>query len=319
MIRASSVKQLPRFGIRRIAVACGVFDGLHRGHAKIIDTLRECARDTDAATVVITFEPHPKSVLRPSEQPQRLLSQRHKFHLLEQARIDAVVIIPFTPALAQLRPDEFIDRLLSGNDLEITAFCVGESWRFGHKAQGDTTTLKGLGEQYNFAVVPVPPVLVDGQPVSSTRVREALRAGDMDRVRELLGRNFSIMESVKFGKGIATSDLNCPTANIACGNEAYPRSGVYAARVRIHRSDKGMESYGGVLYIGDSPTFVQSPSAAPNVEIHIFDFNREIYGEMVEVELIEFLREDRKFASVELLKEQIAEDVETARKLVGQN
>lgn len=317
MICASSIQQLPRFGIRRIAIACGVFDGLHRGHQMILATLRECARDSGAAAVIITFEPHPRVVLRPAEPPQRLLSQRHKIHLLKQAQMDALVIIPFTPALAQLRPEEFIDRLLAGNDLEITAFCVGETWRFGHKAQGDTTTLKRLGEQHHFAVIPVPPVLVDGQPVSSTRIREALRAGELERVRQLLGRNFSIMESVKFGKGIATSDLNCPTANIACGNELFPRRGVYAARVRIHRDHGNMETYGGVLYVGDSPTFMADPPAAPNVEIHIFDFNREIYGEMVEVELLEFLREDRKFVSVERLKEQIADDVATARKLVG--
>ena len=313
MICSSSLDQLPGFGIHRVAVACGVFDGLHLGHQEIIDTLLKTAHFSNAVPLIITFDPHPEIVVNPRCAPKLLVSKKHQLHLFQKFHIGAVVVLPFTKELAAVSPEEFIKRIIFVEGLQVTAFCVGNTWRFGHRAGGNIELLKRMGSLYNFDVHPVPEILLKGAPISSTRVRAALSQGDLGLVNTLLGRNFSILGTVEFGKGIATSDLKYPTANISSNHEACPPYGVYAAKTNLIQNNECPIIKDGILYLGESPTFVDMPPEKPFIEIHIFDFHRDIYGQTIEVEVIEFLRGDQKFDSIESLKDQIAEDISKAK------
>ncbi len=313
MIYATSIEQLPRFGINRIAIACGVFDGLHIGHQKIISGLIENAKNTDAVPVIITFDPHPRKILTPDLPTHLILSPKHKLQLLERLGIGVTVSIPFTIELSKLNPEAFITDMLCAEGLRITTLCVGINWRFGHKGMGDTDLLNHLQTKCKFDLVPVPESNFGKDKISSTSVRQSLKKGDLEQVKKMLGRNYSIMGNVEFGKGIATSQLYCPTANIECQNEIFPPNGIYAAKIQIDPDKDRSSQYFGVIYLGNSPTFIDAPTNRPYVEINIFDFSDEIYGQLVEVEFIQFIRSDEKFDAVDALRKQISIDVEAAK------
>ena len=226
--------------------------------------------------------------------------------------------MPFTESLAKLEPKDFVTKILLVNDIEITTVCIGQDWRFGHKGKGDTELLKLLGKDYGFDVFTVSKVKLGKQPLSSTRLRKALVSGDLDCAREILGRHFSILGNVTLGKGIATSDLQCPTANVVTENDIFPPNGVYAASVKLFSSQGAVDRKPGVLYLGNSPTLVTHPPQKPILEIHIFDFNKNIYGDLIEVEFIKFLREDKKFDTVEKLRKQVQQDLISAKESLGQ-
>ncbi len=314
---ATSLQQLPGFGIHRIAIACGVFDGVHRGHQEIIRTTIDRAQMHDAEPVVVTFHPHPETVVAPASAPERLYSRRMQLNGLSDLNVRAVVMVPFTKDLADRSAEDFIADLVTIQDLEIVAICAGSAWRFGSKARGDHKSLRRLGAVHGFEAVSVPELVLDGRPISSTRIRIALSHGDLGAVENMLGRRYSIMGAVAFGKGIATSDLHHPTANIAAENEAFPPYGVYAAFAVLRQASGSAERFPGVLYLGGSPTYLDQPPEKPFVEIHIFDFSEEIYGNIVEVELIEFIRPDERFDTVTDLREQIIRDVLAARSVLG--
>ncbi len=317
MLRATSLKQLPGFGIHRIAIACGVFDGLHLGHQEIIGTMRSRAKSAGAESVVVTFAPHPDVIVNPGRATKLLYSKSYQLHLLDRIGVQVVVVLPFTKKLAALQPEQFISELVDTDGLQITDFCVGDGWRFGYQAAGDTALLAELGKGYGFNVIAVPERIDDDAKISSSRVRKALLDGQLGLAKALLGRNFSLLGRVEFGKGIATSDLCYPTANIASENEIFPPNGVYAAKAVVFGVDGSAQKYSGVIYLGDSPTFVEPPPETPFVEIHLFDFNEEIYGQRVEVEFIEFLRPDEKFETIDALKNQIGADVSRAKDVLA--
>ena len=315
MICSTSLNQLPRFGVNRVAIACGVFDGLHRGHQEIIKTLVRIAETTDSLPIVVTFNPHPGVVLNPDSAPKRLLSREHQLYLLKKLGVGATVVLGFTENLAALSPEEFLRQFILVDNLQVTTFCIGTGWRFGHKARGNVDLLTKLGRRYGFQVHRVEKVISDGEPISSTRVRTALSKGDLALVERLLGRYFSIMGTVGFGKGIATSDLSCPTANISSDHEVCPPYGVYASKVHLFQESGECFAKKGVLYIGESPTFIDTPPDKPFIEIHIFDFTEDIYGRTIEVEILKFLRGDVKFNSINKLRDQIIEDIKATKHL----
>ena len=318
MWHASALSQLAAFGLRRVVVTAGVFDGLHLGHRQILATLFELAAAHRAAPVVITFDPHPREVLAPGRAPRLLLSTEHKLHLLARAGVSATVVLPFSAEMAALSAEDFLARHLCHGDVAVAAICVGERWRFGHGAQGDTALLARVGAARGVQVVPVPERLLDGQPISSTRTRQAIEGGQLEEAARLLGRPFAIMGRVEFGKGIATSDLHYPTANIAGGNSVFPPHGIYVATA-LHYTAQGPDPrrLPGVLYLGNAPTFVENAPPRPFVEMHIFDFKGDLYGELLEVEFLHFLRPDAKFADAAALRAQIATDVAAARRFHG--
>lgn len=311
MLHTRSIQVLREAGIARVAIACGVFDGLHRGHQQILDALHRQAAATGAAAVVVTFSPHPRALLQPDASRLLLLSDAHKRHILTRLGIDATVVLPFTPEFAAMEPDRFItEALLAGPTL--TAVCVGEQWRFGRDGTGDTALLRRVGERHGFTVSAVPELAIAGELVSSTRIRTALEAGDLQSCRKLLGRPFSIYGPVEHGRGIATDRLHYPTANVVPDNEVYPPTGIYAAAA-VRGDGPDEERFPGVCYLGYSPTFPGQAGPRPTVEMHLFDFHDDIYGANLEIEFLHFIRQDCRFPTPEALAVQIGHDVAEAR------
>ncbi len=313
MIAVDSIAALKKHGITRIAVACGVFDGLHLGHQQILTMLKETAAAHDAASVVVTFAPHPMKVLAPEQAPLLIYSYEHKLSMFSRLGIDAAVVMPFTREFAGLPPVQFLDEMLFGQGVELTAISVGSAWRFGRQAEGDVDLLTQEGRKRGADVIAVPEIDLNGETVSSTRIREVLAAGDLAKVNTLMGRPFSIYGDVRHGKGIATSELHYPTANIAANNEIFPPCGIYAANALLF--EDSVTRLPGVMYLGNAPTYVNNAPDKPFVEVHIFDFHQDIYDRKLEVEFLEFIRGDKKFSSSEALSEQISRDIAVAHRI----
>ena len=293
----------------RIAVAMGIFDGVHLGHQAIISALREVALETSAVPVALFFSPHPREVLG-FVSPKNLTTQTQKARLLLMAGAERLVCIRFTKEIAKLAPEAFMERFFVEDGLEVTAFCVGSNWRFGHGNSGDTSTLTRWAEKYGIMSVTVPQVCHDGTPISSTRIRAAVESGDLENAAKMLGRKFSVNGLVMHGNGIASDALSCPTANICEKHQALPPYGVYAARALWN----GL-SADGIVYVGEAPTV--RDDHIPIVEMHLFDIDTDLYGMDMTVEFHAFLRKSMKFDSVSALEAQIRHDIAEARKLLA--
>lgn len=305
-----SLSELADQGVDCVALTCGVFDGLHRGHQALIEHTLVCARVHQAAPVMLTFRPHPAKVLCPEKAPPLLMSPAHKRRLAAEFGIQHVVELLFSREVAAIEPESFLRHMLEA-DLRVASICVGEHWRFGYRARGDFRMLSEFGKQHGIETIAVPELLDGGNPISSTRVRAALREGKLQTAERLLGRPFSISGPIAHGKGIGGSELHYPTANIAPANELFPPSGIYAARARLTEQADGIW-LNGILYLGNSPTFVDEVPETPFVEMHIFDFDQDIYGKVMEVELLAFIRPDARFESADALCQQIALDIKDA-------
>lgn len=292
----------------RVALALGTFDGLHCGHQAVLRTLRQTAAEEDTECAVLFFSPLPREVLNPASPPRRLLSDAEKLALFPRYGIDTAVQVPFDRALASLTPDEFLRDYLFSDALPLSAVCVGEQWRFGRDNSGDTDTLRRAAAARSVRVITVPPVLECGLPVSSTRIREAVAAGEFDKVQRLLGRPYLICGQVATGNGIAHDRLQCPTANLDDPHKQLPPYGVYAACTTLR--DSG-DTIPGIVYIGNAPTFRHD--GHPIVEVHLFGFTGDLYGRNIAVQPVKFLRESRRFDSPEALKAQISRDIASAQ------
>ena len=300
-----------------IAVAFGVFDGVHRGHRKILAALCQLAAETGSLPVAMTFEPHPRAIVRPDQPvPPRLCSAAGKVRLFQAAGVGGVVVMPFTHELAALSPEAFMEHCLHLSDRRLRGVCIGTGWRFGRGGAGDTKLLHRLGRGHGFKVVDVSELELFRRPVSSTRIRAALKAGKLPFAVRLLGRPYSIDGVITHGRGQGTQVLACPTANIAGTEQLLPPFGVYVARGRELTPD-GSAAAGdwleGIAYIGTSPTLA-GPGGTPVLEFHAFAYGGDLYGTRLEVELLEFLRLDMVFPSPARLKEQICADIATAKR-----
>ena len=315
MIVVSSIAELPRHGLSRVAVACGVFDGVHRGHQKILAALGDAAAPAGLARVVLTFEPHPRSVLQSAgPPPRRLTTPERKLQLLERFGADAVVVQPFTPVLAAMPAEEFLRSCMMAPGLQLAAVCVGRDWRFGRGGSGTTEFLRAAGRERGFRTLSVSEFTLYGKPVSSTRIRTALAAGRLGMADRCLGRPYSVTGEVVRGRGMGRKVLDCPTANLV-PVELLPRSGVYAARGRL-LDDAGRPAGAwrdGIAYVGSAPTFLDDASAPVILEFHVFDQRRKLYGRRLEVAFLRLLRPDRRFPAVAALLRQMAEDIRHAR------
>ncbi len=304
-------------GIRRIAAAFGVFDGVHLGHRRILDRVTALAAETGATPTVITFDTHPRTVLSADRPPRLLTTIPQRLRLLEGAGVAAAVLLPFGPAMASMEAEAFLRAyVFCPGGPEVAALCVGASWRFGRGAAGDVATLQAAAAAFGCRVESVPEVLLGGRPISSTRVREAVLAGRLEEAAALLGRPFAVAGTVKHGKGIGGDALGCPTANLDQEDLVLPPDGVYAARARRGGRDPALP---GIAYVGTSPTFrTEGETMAPRrVELHLFDWTGRLYGEEIEVEFAAWLREDRRFASPDALRAQILRDLAAARQTLG--
>ncbi len=304
-------------GIQRIVAAFGVFDGVHVGHRRILDRVLDLARQADAVPTVITFDTHPRAIVSAVAPPLLLTTIPQRLRWLADAGMQAAVLLPFGPAMASMSPTSFLlTYVFVAGGPEVLGVCIGSGWRFGKGGTGGVDTLTDLAAPFGCRVESVAEALVDGRPISSTRIREAVQTGQLAQAAALLGRPFSVSGTVAHGKGIGASSLNCPTANLQDPDIVLPPSGVYAARA--HRVERGTV-VPGVVYVGSAPTFVPEGSLPPPrvVELHLFGLAESLYGEEIEIDFVETIRADQRFASAAELRAQIALDVAAARRLLS--
>jgi len=285
----------------------GTFDGLHLGHRSILDDMMIKAKAQHAQTVVLSFDPHPKKVLFPEGEPlPQIQSLEEKAGVLESWGIDHLVLLPFTLTLAQLTAQDFVRDILV-NGLQVAGVYMGYDHRFGKNRVGDIQLMSELGELYGFEVVQIPAYAPEGIPVSSTKIRQALLNGDVSKAKAMLGRPFVLHGEVIKGQQLG-SKIGFPTANIFVLGEdkLIPKWGVYAATL-----DWNNKKYAVAVNIGHRPTV--SHSLQLNIEAHILDFNSDIYGKSITLELHERLRDEMKMNGLDMLIEQIKKDVQWVR------
>lgn len=293
---------------RRVCLAIGVFDGVHLGHQQIIRQAVADARQHDAMALVVTFDRHPNAVVAPERTPPQIFARSQKLRAIEALGVEALLEIPFDRMFSEKSGESFI-RELAGDLRKIFSICVGANFVFGHRRSGDVALLKRLGMELGFQVHGHAAVALDGEMVSSTRIREAIRAGNLDAAGQMLGRPYAICGEVRAGDRLGRQ-LGFPTANLAVPGLVLPPNGVYAGCTQVAGN-----FYRVALNLGLRPTLA---SAAPElrVEAHLLDFQGELYGVELEVEPGAKLREERKFASSAALREQIARDVLAVRNLI---
>ena len=285
----------------------GNFDGVHLGHQVIFRTLCQRAREIGGTSIVLTFDPHPLKVLAPERCPLLITPTPKKLSIIQGCGVDVVVCLPFTRELADLTPDVFVEDVLVGA-IGIREIYVGYNFAFGKGRQGSIALLQELGQRHGFRVHIVEPIALEGRVVSSSIIRQWIQQGQVDEAALFLGRLYSITGSVVEGyqKG---RELGFPTANVRSTDELVPGRGVYAVMV-----DWREQRYEGVANIGFNPTFGRTQLS---VEIHLFNFSQQLYGEAVEVSFVKKIRDERAFPSVADLVKQIGQDVATAHTLLA--
>jgi riboflavin kinase/FMN adenylyltransferase len=293
---------LPRGGVGAI----GNFDGIHRGQRALLDLMVARARELGVPAVVITFDPHPVAVLRPEQAPLALSTLEQREKLLDEAGVDVVLVVRFTPELARTPARNFARDFLHGK-LDLCEVYVGASFQFGHRREGDLPLLRELGASFGFAAFGVEEVTLGGERISSTRIRHALAEGRVEDAREMLGRPYSITGIVVRGDRMGQR-LGWPTINLKPDNALIPADGVYASRCFFPSYPASFDS---VTNIGTRPTVYENYQRV--MESHVLDFKADVYGERVELSFWKRLREERIFPTMMDLAAQIGKDVETAR------
>ena len=299
----SPAAELPRGGIATI----GNFDGVHRGHQRILRRVVERAREVGRPAVAITFEPHPLAVLRPDQAPPRLQTLRQKEEAMEALGLDTLLVIPFTRDFSLTEPEEFVRGFL-GARLGASEIFLGRHFAFGRGKRGDLSLLARLGPEFGFKASAVEEVDFEGEPISSTRIREAIRAGEVGRAAEMLGRDYEMDGIVSKGAGVGRR-IGYPTINLSPENELYPGNAVYVTRLSLKSSGQIFPS---VTNVGTRPTLYED--YVRTIETFVLDFSGDVYGERIGLFFVERLREEQKFDSLEELTAQIGKDVEAARR-----
>lgn len=296
---------------KKTVVAIGVFDGVHLGHRKILESAVKIAKEMRAQAAAITFNPHPASVLTPENAPPSLISFKHRLRLMRSIGIKRCVVINFTKRFAKTAPESFVKNILV-NKLNAGWVVIGEDFSFGRQRQAGCDFLKKEGKRFGFAVMPVKIVRYKGHPISSSLIRHCIRKGSLAFAKRLLGRPFTVLGTVVRGRRLGR-ELGFPTANINPHHEVVPPKGVYAVLVNA-----GGDRFGGVLNIGRRPTFYgrYREDEEPTIEVYIFNFSKRIYGKDIEVEFVRKIRSEKKFKGPETLKRQIKEDVQNAKEAV---
>ncbi|MBI3938229.1 MAG: bifunctional riboflavin kinase/FAD synthetase [Betaproteobacteria bacterium] len=298
------LRSIPRVPDIPVALTVGNFDGVHLGHQAMLAKLEQAARRLRLPACVMTFEPHPREFFAPDQAPTRLTSLREKLELLAELGVERVHVCRFNYEFARITPEEFVARILI-RGLATRWLLVGDDFRFGARRAGDFNFLKQAAARHGFEVEGMSSVMREGVRVSSTAIREALARGDLAQAQKLLGRLYSISGRVVRGDMLGRK-LGFPTANVQLRHNRPPLAGIFAVQVR------GLESgpLPGVASLGMRPTVIRD--GQPTLEVHLFGFDRDIYGEHVRVEFLHKFRDEQKYADLETLKRQIARDVEDA-------
>jgi riboflavin kinase / FMN adenylyltransferase len=292
-------------------VTVGTFDGVHLGHWSVLREIARRAEATGRRSVLVTFDPHPLRIIRPEHAPPLLTTPLEKKEILAESGLEYAVFLSFTKELSKYEPRRFVEEVLIGR-LGVKELVIGYDHGFGRNRSGDPDTLVAIGSELGFSVDVVPPVSVDGSAVSSSRIRAAIQRADVREARLCLGRPYSIRGVVVRGEGRGKG-LGFPTANlhVGDGDKLVPPQGIYAVRAVLRSG-----THVGALHLGPRPTFQGSP---PTIELHLLDFDADIYGEEVRVDFVRHLREILPFATVAALVDQMREDVEAARAAVDED
>ena len=301
-----SLNDIVEFG-RETAVTFGVFDGIHLGHQAVINTLLKHAAHDNLASVLVGFYPHPLAFLAPERCPPLLTPLPKRVEILQQFGVDEIVMLSFDAQIASMSPEAFVERVLL-EKCRAKHVVVGYACQFGKNRAGNAERLVELSKGYAFDVSVVPPTEIDGAPVHSTRIREALAQGDLRQSAQLLGRPYSLIGTVVHGDGRGR-EIGFPTANIEIQQQVYPPNGVYAIRAKLE--ERWLD---GVLNIGMRPTF---NGVNIQVEGHFFNFDEIIYGKLVEIFLVKKIRSERKFPNIEFLIQQIQRDIAAAAEILA--
>lgn len=310
-----------------VVLAMGCFDGVHIGHQKVISTAVEQAEARGGEAWVFTFNPHPAKILSPETAPQLISVETCRLRQFEALGVHGAIVIPFDQTFAHTEPEQFLSSLWKKLPT-LSGIVCGTDWSFGYKARGKFQSLEKLCGEHGITATAVPPVLFNGERISSTHVRQAVRDGDIPLAEHMLGRPFSIFGTVVKGRGIGRG-LGFPTANIDPENELIPAPGVYAAQTRIQKTeDRGQRTEKDSSVIG-SPSSVLHPSAVfigerktfsdhePVIEAYLLDFDGDLYGQKIEVRLVEKIRSVDKFPSKEALVVQIEKDIAQIREILA--
>jgi len=291
---------------RSPVLALGNFDGLHRGHVKIIERIQRGALERGGTSVVLTFDPHPPRVLRPDKAPALLMTKAQKLDALARAGVQGAAVVRFSTGMSQWEPEAFVRTVLV-EWLRVAEVWVGADFLFGRNRSGNFTLLKALGAQYGFRAEKIDPIRYKDFVVSSTRIRRLVGEGRVDEAGALLGHHYAldgvVVEGAKRGR-----EIGFPTANLATENELIPPHGVYATAITVDGA-----VYPSVTNIGQRPTF--GDHLATSIEAHLIDRTMDLYGKTVRLAFVQRLRDERKFPGLEALQDQIAADVRRAARL----
>jgi riboflavin kinase/FMN adenylyltransferase len=285
----------------------GVFDGVHLGHKYLLSQLRERAKQKNVLSGVVTFRQHPQAMLLPQTKLPYLTDLAQRIKLLKNEGIKAIIALSFTHGLARLSPRQFIGLLK--NYLRMRGLVIGPDFALGRSREGNTDTLRTLGQEMDFSVTVIPPLVINSEVVSSTAIRDALANGDMKRVHTLIGRPFNLHGRIIPGAGRGRQ-LGFPTANLDINpDQALPPDGIYVTWAYIDN-----KAYQSMTNIGQRPTF---GGGERTVEVYILDYHRDHYGQELKIDIIERLRHEKQFDTVDELKKQIAEDVKQGRTILS--
>ncbi len=291
---------------RRVCVAIGFFDGVHIGHQQIIRQTVTNAHQHETIALVVTFDRHPNATVAPKHVPPLIYSLPQKLRAIESLGADSLLLLHFDQAFSEQPASVFIRKLAHGLG-QVQSLCVGANFLFGHKRAGNVDLLKQLGDELKFAVNAIASVALNGKAVSSTRIREAIQTGRLDAASQMLGRAYSLSGTIVRGDALG-QQLGFPTANLDATGLALPPTGVYA----VHATIPG-QTYRAVVNIGYRPT-LQHPAPPLRVEAHLLDFKGDLLGSELEVTFVEKLREEKQFASLAKLRDQISQDILEAQK-----
>lgn len=296
-------RDLNNFYAQNPVLTVGTFDGVHLGHRKIIARLHDLAEAINGESVIFTFDPHPRKIVAPAETNLRLLTTLdEKIELFEQSGIDHLIIYPFTPEFAKLTYEQFVEQILVGQ-IHTKSLVVGYDHKFGKGRQGDFEFLKNCADRLGFQIEKLDVLLMNESNVSSTKIREAIQIGDFDTANAFLGYPFALHGTVVEGQKLGRQ-IQFPTANIEASDpdKIIPGYGVYAVHAKVQN-----KTYLGMLNIGSRPT-VSNNADHRSIEVHLLDFDSDIYGEHLELIFYRKLREEKKFESLDALKEQLGND-----------
>jgi riboflavin kinase/FMN adenylyltransferase len=291
-------------------VTIGTFDGVHLGHQKLIERINQLSEQNDGESLLVTFHPHPRIVINPEDKSLRLLNTTdEKIDLLEQYGVDNLVIVPFSRAFSEQSAEEYVSHFLVKN-FAPKYIVIGFDHKFGKNRSGDFKLLEAMKHQYSYQMEEITKEMLDDIQISSTKIRSALSSGDIKLANELLGHNYTLSGTVVRGLQNGRK-LGFPTANIQVNDEykLVPKTGIYAVYVYY-----GGNKYTGMLSIGYNPTF---EGKEQTIEVNILDFDKDIYGENLTLEFIDFIRNEKKFESIDALIEEIKNDEKITRAIIA--